>query len=313
VYFDFKKAYNHLALLVASQADYETAIAPARAPIDAAIGADVGDFTVLPATERTPSGELRFTDGVSAAERFMEPLVFEVYPTKAAADTAWEEVLEALRNPVTQACKKWSKHGESALASVERTFVAQGHMDFGLVDIQILINQPNALPPSMRSKPKVKKGKVLPPYAAAAAAAAAARAALAAAAAPAAADDFEDFDTLETVSKGTIARDFKDWLGARTSTDSLCYISAEDKENMGAYWLRVRDKSTFKTVATVMLWWLSHPIGTAGVERDFCGLTIITRNFRRNRQGFEAFRGALLSVCHKKALHEALEAEVLLH
>jgi len=107
------------------------------------------------------------------------------------------------------------------------------------------------------------------------------------------------------------AREFKLWKGMRSNKHSVVYLSEDDKESMAEYWLRVRDQSPYTRVGELMLWWLSHPMGTAGVERDFCGLTMISRAFRRNRMGFTAFRAALLASCNKKVLLDELRAELL--
>jgi len=88
------------------------------------------------------------------------------------------------------------------------------------------------------------------------------------------------------------------------------YLSAEHKLDMVKYWMLVRGTPQYARVGELMLWWLSHPVGTAGVERDFCGLTMITRAFRRNRMGFTALRAALLAHCHKPLLRTELGVEL---
>jgi hypothetical protein len=59
-----------------------------------------------------------------------------------------------------------------------------------------------------------------------------------------------------------------------------------------------------------MLWWLSFPVGTAGLERDFSGLTMVTRDFRRRRLERKNFRYAVLTHCLKAELGELLADHV---
>ena len=67
---------------------------------------------------------------------------------------------------------------------------------------------------------------------------------------------------------------------------------------------------TFPNVAAVMLWWLSFPVGSAGLERDFSGLTMVTRAFRRRRLKAKNFRYTALSHCFKADLNAMLNAHV---
>ena len=59
-----------------------------------------------------------------------------------------------------------------------------------------------------------------------------------------------------------------------------------------------------------MLWWLSFPVGTAGLERDFSGLTMVTRAFRRRRLKKKNFRYTVLTHCFKTELAELLAEHV---
>ena len=59
------------------------------------------------------------------------------------------------------------------------------------------------------------------------------------------------------------------------------------ERKMCDYWLLVR--KGYPNVAAVMPWWLSF-VGTAGLERDFSGLTMVTRDSRRRRRRSAATR-----------------------
>ncbi len=82
------------------------------------------------------------------------------------------------------------------------------------------------------------------------------------------------------------------------------YDPQKNKIDIYKYWIKLRGE--FPNVALVMLWWLSFPIGTAGLERDFSGLTMVTRAFRRNRMKKDNFVSTVLTHCFKTELEQLL-------
>lgn len=49
-----------------------------------------------------------------------------------------------------------------------------------------------------------------------------------------------------------------------------------------------------------------HPVGTCGLERDFSGMTMVTRSTRRRRMKFASFRISVLAHCYKGNLKARL-------
>lgn len=70
-------------------------------------------------------------------------------------------------------------------------------------------------------------------------------------------------------------------------------MKVDDKADPHKFWMRVREH--LPELGNTMLYWLAHPVGTAGLERDFSGMTIECRNFRFSRQAWPAFRARLLA------------------
>ena len=64
----------------------------------------------------------------------------------------------------------------------------------------------------------------------------------------------------------------------------------------------MRATKTFRQLASVMLFWLTFPPGTAGVERDFSFMTLVCQQTRRRKMGIASFRVAVLSMCFKARL-----------
>jgi hypothetical protein len=95
----------------------------------------------------------------------------------------------------------------------------------------------------------------------------------------------------------TIVQQFESFLGKMDVVGSLCNITEADKKAPAELWLRVRP--IFPELADTMLWWLSFPTGTAGVERDFSFLTMVSANTRRRRMQWVSFRTSVLSRCYK--------------
>ena len=85
---------------------------------------------------------------------------------------------------------------------------------------------------------------------------------------------------------------------------SPCFVTPADKLEPHKYWLRVR--AVYPQLARTMLFWLSHPIGTPALERDFSGMTMVLRDSRRGRLRWPNFRVAVLVHCHAKALRAKL-------
>ena len=70
-----------------------------------------------------------------------------------------------------------------------------------------------------------------------------------------------------------------------------------------SYWVRVR--GIYPELARVMLFWLTCPPGSCGLERDFSAVSALSSDTRRNRLLFATFRDAALSQifkCHLEAL-----------
>ena len=190
--------------------------------------------------------------------------------------------------------KQYLKHCQVNLEVADRRNIAAGNVEWSRVDLVPHLLEPLAVPPLFRAGG---------PEACAAGAAAAA--------AMAVDPDDPTAGLAPVVSAATefasaAVLGFTAWKSASVNNLSAYYLSDAAKTNMLEYWLRVRKE--WRHFGCLMIWWLSHPAGTAGLERDFCGMTMVIRQFRRNRWAFPSLRCAVLAHCHKAAVDADLAA-----
>ena len=108
---------------------------------------------------------------------------------------------------------------------------------------------------------------------------------------------------------GIILQQWVSVVSVYENSASACFMTFRHKAEPHTFWLAVR-KAGFQQLASVMLFWLAHPVGTCGLERDFSGLTMVTQSTRRRRMKFESFRLTVLTHCYKGDLAEKLRALV---
>ena len=206
---------------------------------------------------------------------------------KAASFNA---VIEQSREPVQKAVALYAKHCIRAFGIAERRNIASLNVALCDVDLAAMLLQPLALPPSLRKK-----------FAGAGAGAGAGTAVE---------DPFGDLAPLAAggTNIAKVLAEASQLKAASKNVMSTFFVSSQDKKEPHKYWIRVRE--SFAYLGKVMLFWLSHPVGSAGMERDFCGLTMVTRSFRRRRAKWATLRVAVLSHCRAGSLKAKLAAVV---
>ena len=213
------------------------------------------------------------------------PTLLDSFVDASEAKAAKEDVYEATSPPILAMVKQYMKFCASAFKGARRRDAASGRIDLKTLDIGALIREADALPPAVRHGAALKAVTV--------------------AGDPAA--DLAPFGGQAEATYTAVGAEWRRLLGVYENTASIFYMGARRANDMYKYWVKVREGCP--NVAAIMLFWLAHPVGTAGLERDFSGLTMITRDYRRSRLKGEHFCDAVYSHCFKAELSELLDAD----
>ena len=284
----FLDAYETLEKTVANEDSFYAAVVKSGAYIVLATASDTrkeGDVLDLKVTVNVTH------DGGVTAEGITDittPLITSFYSSKKEADAALKEVLEWARGPIQAAIKMYLKWCPQIFHVVRRRNYAMFGTELDLIPFDELFEGDAgkyALPRARRAK------KAAP------------------AAAPALADDFEeDIAPPTNTFLGQAKAEWKRLMGLYKNSASSVFLSAEMKTKPHEYWMAVRKE--YPSVGEVMLFWLASPVGTCGLERDFCGLTMVNRHRRRRRAKARTFSDIVLAHCHKRRLWLRLSKRV---
>jgi hypothetical protein len=234
-------------------------------------------FSLRANFEKNPDGTMSITNMPTS------PL-FSIAYDESGAKKAWKQVLHEVRRPINEGAKKYEKVVYKCFYVAQRRFLASLQYDLGpntTSEVKRLLYTDDALPPRLR-KAEDKTRTI-------------------------AADADVDWND-ETFSHVPIAKTISDqWDSFMVSvfnSESTCYMNVHDKADPHKFWMRVR--LHLPELGNTMLYWLAHPVGTAGLERDFSRMTIECRNFRFSRQAWPSFRARLLARCYKTIVDRKL-------
>jgi hypothetical protein len=282
----FQRAYTKLVNLVDSEGTFQEAISFYNGPLLAAVLPAVSTFQLNVDIERSSGMDgLLSVTGLSAVTT---PLTSFVYADTVAAKAAFQAVANVARVPIKEGCAKYMERCAACFDVARRRSAAALHFDLSRISLVDLLKATCALPPSMRH---AEPAAAQPPQLVGD-------------------DPLGDLKPLKKAPSlsDSIAADFEGLKTRINTLDSECYINPGDRAEPWRYWVRVR--SYYRKLADVMLFWLAHPIGTAALERDFSGMTIVCRDSRRRRMKWDAFRVAVLSRCFSGAIRNRLSAAV---
>ena len=245
--------------------------------------------TVFGASTRTDSFSLRANfeknpDGAMTITNMPTSPLFSIMYDESGAKKAWKQVLNEVRPPIKEGAKQYEKVVYKCFYVAQRRFLASLQYDLGpntTSEVKRLLYTDDALPPRLRTAEDKTRTIVTN------------------------ADiDWND-DTVSRVPKAkTISDQWDSLMVSVFNSESTCYMKVDDKADPHKFWMRVREH--LPELGNTMLYWLAHPVGTAGLERDFSGMTIECRNFRFSRQAWPAFRARLLARCYKPIVDRKL-------
>ena len=115
-------------------------------------------------------------------------------------------------------------------------------------------------------------------------------------------NDDDDFAIISSAAK--ISSQWNTFMATFRIPESVCYLNEELRKNPDKFWMKVR--TVHPELGNTMLYWLAHPVGTAGLQRDFYGMTKECRNFRKSRTQWPTFRANVLARCYKSIITEKL-------
>jgi hypothetical protein len=285
-------AYDALTNCVKSAATFDAWIEAAFPPIVDSVGVEPAEFSVIADVEKMANGTLI----VNNIADLKTPTLIRCCADLAAVSAMKDEVRQCTRPSILGAVGQYMKFCAAAFTVAERRSIAAGNkLPFKNVAFLAMMKAKPAPGFASPSPPDLRGGAGMqaPP-----------------------ADDADAAGGLaplfaaEDASANAINAEFGRFLAVCDNVVSEFYFNPAVDIKKGAcnYWLRVR--KGFPNVAAVMLWWLSFPVGTAGLERDFSGLTMVTRDSRRHRLKVNNFRYAVLVHCFKGELAELLAAHV---
>jgi hypothetical protein len=225
---------------------------------------------------------------INADEAFSSPL----FTVKFADASSTQSVLRIVRSKTMLAAKaafaKFEAHGSNAMLVAQRRSIASLNSPLSSIDLMPMLQDLQgtavstplawALPKALRDTDEV----------------------------PMTLQDTDSYDGGQTTTVTlAILGEWNRLLQTYRMSGSECYMKDADKRQPHTYWLRVR--TLYPRLATTMLYWLSFPVGTAGIERNFSSMTVISRDARRRRLSFLSFRAAVLSHCYKEHIRRLLK------
>ena len=222
------------------------------------------------------------------------PILISDISTQSDADRAWSAVKRAAKKPLQAALAKYKKNCTAAFLIAKRRDIAALNIDFRYVDFIPYVSELNNLPPSVRalaaSSGSLSSGK--------------------------SADDVLSFGDgglgMTTSLSTTLMIEWQNLISSFRVNTSISFLTQDSKSNPCNYWLKIRDSpgSTMTNIASVMLYWLAFPVGSCGLERDFSGMSIVSRSARRRRMKFKSFRATVLSHVYKADLQRMLDRQI---
>ena len=279
-------AYLSLEQCVQSAASFNARIEPAFASINSSVGVAADTFALNVNVTRSADGTL-VVENISDIKT---PSLLDACPDIEAVAKMKKDVLDATRPSILGCISQYMKYCAAGFEIAQRRDAASGNVDFKTISFLALPKKKNAFATAM--PPNLRDGVALLDVVE---------------------DEDDDFAGMEPLGGNEDASANKingEWLlflsVYENTASKFCF-----KKRVGTvcdYWLLVRE--AYPNVATVMLWWLSFPVGSAGLERDFSGLTMVTRAFRRRRLKAKNFRYSALSHCFKDDLDVMLKEHV---
>jgi len=249
----------------------------------------IGNVTAVD-TKLTPRAKISRLPNGSFIVHSMptEPMYTIEYKTQQTLKLATKQIQEQLRAPIHDGARKYEKVVYKCYYVAKRRFFASLVSDIGEHTKQELINLlqlDDALPPSLRKESD--KTRMI----------------------QATGDnDDDDFSIVPNATK--IRTQWTKFISVFRIPSSMCYLTDELRRNPHLYWMKVR--TVYPELGNTMLYWLAHPVGTAGLERDFSGMAMECRDFRKSRTQWPTFRARVLARCYKvkiaAKLQEALES-----
>jgi len=294
----YNSAYEVMENCVRSEAAYRAAVSPAamrilnlansatacdKLELRVRVGRDTaGNYAVTDMEGRTMEEIDALEGDEQKGHPLWEPAFKMTFDGAAEVTAAFNDIVELFRKPVQSAVKQYLKFCVAAYRIAKRRTYAALNTDLKLIPFIDTLKQKNALHPSHRDNK------------------------LPAPAGPAP-DPLADLEPLspDTAAITLLTTELNKLLAVCENSASSAFVSPAATAAPHTYWLQQR--ATYPLVADTMLFWLSHAMGSAGVERDFCGLTMINRSFRRRRMRFKTFRGAVMSHCYKACLWKKLQ------
>ena len=217
-----------------------------------------------------------------------EPMYTIEYKTQQAMKLATKQIQEQLRAPIHDGARKYEKVVYKCYYVAKRRFLASLVCDIGehtKQEFNNLLQLDDALPPSLRKendKTRMIQANGI--------------------------NDDDDFSIVPNATK--ICTQWNSFMAVFRIPSSMCYLTDDFRRNPHLYWMKVR--TVYPELGNTMLYWLAHPVGTAGLERDFSGMTMECRDFRKSRTQWPTFRARVLARCYKviiaAKLKEALES-----
>jgi hypothetical protein len=283
-------AYSTLEECVKTTAGFNAFVDPAFEAIRNSIGVEPDDFTLTAEVEKLESGTLI----VKNIETLKSPLLLVSCADLESVNEMKEAVLKATRPSILGCITQYMKFCAIAYKIAHWRSIAAGNVPFKGVNFIALLKEKG--PPGFASPlpPNLRGGSMLQEVAI-----------------PGdAAGGLAPLGGEADATVMSLNAEYQRFLVVYDNPASEFFFAPRFKTDgkMCDYWLLVR--KAFPNVASVMLWWLSFPVGTAGIERDFSGLTMVTRAYRRRRLKRKNFRFAVLTHCFKTDLEKLLVAHV---
>jgi hypothetical protein len=202
--------------------------------------------------------------------------------SNAAVAVAMKEILNEVRGPIHAGAKQYEKLVYKCFYVVQRRYFASLAKDLGRSttdELKELIRLDDAVPPSLRSTRDSTSTT--------------------------AETSWQDEESVYVSAADKIIDQWAEFMHTVQVPQSICYLTPELRDKPHMFWMNVR--KVHPELGNTMLYWLAHPVGTAGLERDFSGLTIECRNFRRSRTEWPTFRASVLSRCYSTIITEKLK------
>jgi len=283
-------AYAFLEQTVKSAAAFNATVEPAFTAINASVGVGADSFELVAVVNKMEDGSLVVTN----SDTLTKPTLIVSCADLEAVDKMKKTVLEATRPSILGAIDQYMKFCAIAYKIAQRRSVAAGNCSFKAVNFLQLLKEKG--PPGFAAPlpPDLRAGGGLQAVAVEGDAAA----------------GLAPLGGAADASANAVYAEWQRFLLVCENPVSVYFFKPEYHRDgkMCDYWLLVR--KGYPNVAKVMIWWLSFPVGTAGIERDFSGLTMVTRAFRRRRLKRKNFRFAVLTHCFKADLEQLLVAHV---